>query len=76
LERLEKEITLIANLQLTEVDNEIAKEAARIKRMYDFALVDSIQLATALENDAEIFITNDKKLQFFKELSVVLLTSL
>ena len=76
LERLEKEIMLIANLQLTEVDNEIAKEAARIRRNFGFSLVDAIQLATAVKNDAEVFITNDKKLQFFKELRVILLASL
>jgi predicted nucleic acid-binding protein len=76
LERLEKEIMLMANLQLTEVNNEIAKEAARIRKNFGFSLVDAIQLATAVENNVEIFITNDKKLQLFKELRVVLLASL
>lgn len=76
LANLEKEITLITNLQLTEVNNEIAKEAARIRRGYGFALVDAIQLATAVKNNAEVFITNDKKLQRFKELKIILLSSL
>lgn len=76
LTKLEEEITLITNLQLTEVNSEIAREAAKIRREYGFALVDAVQLATALENSAEVFITNDKKLQRFKKLQIILLTSL
>lgn len=74
--RLERDLMLMANLQLIEVDNEIAREAARIKREYEFTLADAIQLATALENNVEVFITNDKKLQHFKELKIILLSSL
>ena len=73
---IEQDIVLMPNLQLISVDRAIAKMAAQIRRTYDFVLVDSIQLATALENDAEIFITNDKKLQRFKELKIILLSSL
>lgn len=73
---LEQNIFLMPNLHLINVDRAIAKTAAQIRRRYDFALVDSVQLATALENDAEIFFTNDKKLQCFKELKVIPLSSL
>lgn len=76
LSSLEEKITFITNLQLTEVDIKIARDAAKIRRKYGFTLVDAIQLATALENNAEVFITNDKKLQRFKELKVILLSSL
>lgn len=72
---LEKEITLITNLQLIEVNNEIAKEAAKIRRNYGFSLVDAVQLATAAKNNAEVFITNDKKLQHFKEFKIIPLSS-
>ena len=73
--RLERDIILLANLQLVEVSNEIAKEAAKITRKFSFNLVDAIQLATAIKNNAEVFITNDKKLQRFKKLQIVLLES-
>jgi len=73
--RLERDIILLANLQLVEVSNEIAKEAAKITRKFRLNLVDAIQLATAMKNNAEVFITNDKKLQRFKKLQIVLLES-
>lgn len=76
LSMIEEAIVSMPNLQLVSADRIIAKRAAQIRRMYNFALTDSIQLATALENDAEVFITNDKKLQRFKKLPVILLTSL
>ena len=74
--RLERDLMLLANLQLTEVTNKIAREAARITRKFRFNLVDAIQLATAIKNNAEVFITNDKKLQRFKKLQIILLASL
>lgn len=76
LVRMEDDIVLMPNLQLVSVDRTIAKTAAQIRRTYNFALADSVQLATALENNAEVFITNDRKLQRFKKLQIVLLTSL
>ncbi|MBI4096277.1 MAG: PIN domain-containing protein [Candidatus Levybacteria bacterium] len=76
LSMIEEAIVSMPNLQLISADRIIAKRAAQIRRMYNFALTDSVQLATALENNAEVFITNDKKLQRFKKLPVILLTSL
>lgn len=74
--RLEEDLMLMDNLQLMEVNCEVAKKAARIRREFGFTLADAIQLATALENNAEVFLTNDKKLQHFKELKIILLSSL
>lgn len=74
--KLEREFVLIPNLQLIEINRAIAQNAAKIRRMYGFALVDSIQLATAVEHTAQVFITNDKKLQRFKGLKVLMLSSL
>lgn len=76
LVKIEEDIVLMPNLQLVNVDRAISRMAARIRRMYDFALVDSVQLATALENNAEAFITNDKKMQSFKGLKIILLSAL
>lgn len=74
LVKIEEDIILMPNLHLASVDRTIAKKAAQIRRAYNFTLVDSVQLATSLENKAEVFITNDKKMQHFKELQVLLLT--
>lgn len=64
------------NLSVIEVNQEIAVEAARIRREYKFKLADSIQLATAKYSKAKAFITNDDRLKKFKELRIVLLTDL
>lgn len=62
------------NLSIFEVNEEIALEAANIRREYRFRLPDSIQLATAKQAKAKAFITNDERLKKFKELKVILIS--
>lgn len=64
------------NLSIYNVNQEIAVESARIRREYKIRLPDSIQLATALYGKADKFITNDAKLQKFKDINVELLTDI
>ncbi len=73
---LQQEFLSIPFLETIPVSNNIAIEAARIRRIYEFKLADSIQLATAIKSKAEVFITNDDKLKKFKELKVVLLSEI
>ncbi len=73
IKKLDESFLQIPNLTVIEVDHDIAKLAAKIRRGYKFLLPDSIQLATALVKKADVFITNDARLQKFKELEVVLL---
>ena len=61
----------IPNLETKEVSEDIALEAAKIRRKYGFHLPDAIQLATALVGKADMFITNDTKLHGFKELKIL-----
>ena len=63
------------NLQVIEVNQGIAVEAARIRREYAFRLPDAIQLATALTGKAQAFVTNDERLKKFQQLPVIILTS-
>ncbi len=74
IKKLEDGFTQIPNLTVLEVNREIATLAAKIRREYKFLLPDAIQLATAAIAKADIFITNDARLQKFKEIKVVLLT--
>lgn len=64
------------NLEVLEVTREIAIEAAKIRREQRFRLPDSIQLATAIHAKADVFITNDQRLQKFKEIDIALLSTL
>lgn len=71
---LEDEFSSIPNLSLREVNQEVAQEAARIRRKYGLKIVDSIQVATALIGRAQAFITNDDHLKSFKELKILSLS--
>lgn len=63
----------IPNLEIIEVNQHVALEAARIRRKYGFRLPDSVQLATATLNKAEAFISNDQRLKRFQQCKIVLL---
>ncbi len=67
-------IRMIGNLQVRDVDSDIAQAAARIRARYGVRLPDAIHLATAVQSDADVFITNDRRLQQFTELRVRLLS--
>lgn len=75
LVKLEVELLSITNLKIIEVNRDVAKQAAKIRRIYGFHLVDSIQLATALYSKAQVFVTSDRRLKIFKQLPIQLLTS-
>lgn len=64
------------NLTILDVSPNIAIKAAQIKRDYGYRLVDSIQLATAIQAKAQVFITNDQKLKRCKDITVLMLSSL
>jgi len=58
--------TIITNsdhIQLINLDAKISRKAAEIRAMYNYKTPDSIQIATALISNSEIFLTNDKKLK-------------
>ena len=60
------------DIDLYEIDVEIAKKAAQIRAEYkDFKAMDSLQLAVAVCSGCETFLTNDKQLRQFKELNCV-----
>lgn len=74
LAEIEEAFLNLPNLSIIDINKEVAKEAARIRRTHNFRLGDAIQLATAVCSKANTFITNDKRLKSFKELRVMLLS--
>lgn len=73
LEALKMHFLETPNLIICDVNQTIGIDAARIRRKYSFRIPDSIQLATCLYQNADIFITNDERLKSFKEIPIVLL---
>ncbi len=76
IKNLEEAFAAIPNLSVIDVNYQIALEAAKIRRDYKIRTPDSIQLATALTNKVQAFVTNDGRLKKFDRLSVILLTDL
>lgn len=60
-----------AEVNVRPVDMKIALKAAEIRAEYKFKAMDSLQLATACVNGCDLFLTNDKQLKQFKEISCV-----
>ncbi|MDA8223254.1 MAG: PIN domain-containing protein [Desulfitobacterium hafniense] len=63
------------NLGLREIDQNVALQAARLRARYGFKTPDALFLATALEEKAEAFITNDVLLQGIENIEIVLLNT-
>src|SRR3989338_2272326 len=77
VKEIEEAFKNIPNLQILDVDHEIAREAAKIRRKYGaLRLPDAVQLASASFARAQVFITNDRRLKKFKKLSVILLSEI
>ena len=55
------------------IDVMLAKRAARLRAQYNFRVPDALQLSTALEHEATLFVTNDRRLARITELSVLIL---
>ena len=70
---LKESFKKLPNLKVFPVDEDIALQAAEIRRKYGFKTPDAIQLATAKIARAKAFITNDKKLLPFKALKIIIL---
>lgn len=61
------------NFSLHPVDAHIAERAAEIRARYQYRTPDAIQLATGIEYNASLFITNDKGLKSFPDLTILIL---
>jgi len=64
------------NLQVKELNENIADIASDLRANYNINTPDAIQLATSLEAQADIFITNDASLKKITEIKVLLLSEM
>jgi predicted nucleic acid-binding protein len=61
------------NIRLFPIEQTIAEQAAAIKAQFNFKTPDCIQLATAVLEQADVFVTNDSKLKRFSGVEVLVL---
>jgi len=64
------------NLQVKELNENIADIASTLRANYNINTPDAIQIATSLEEKADIFITNDATLKKISEIKVLLLSEM
>lgn len=64
------------NLQVKEINENIADIASTLRANYNINTPDAIQIATSLEAQADIFITNDTSLKKISEIKVLLLSEM
>jgi predicted nucleic acid-binding protein len=64
------------NLQVKELNENIADIASSLRANYNINIPDAIQIATSLEVKADIFITNDATLKKISEIKVLLLSEM
>jgi predicted nucleic acid-binding protein len=64
------------NLQVKEINENIADIASSLRANYNINTPDAIQVATSLEAQADIFITNDASLKKITEIKVLLLSEM
>ena len=64
------------NLQMKTLDENIADIASSLRVNYNINTPDAIQVATSLEVQADVFITNDASLKKITEIKVLLLSDM
>jgi predicted nucleic acid-binding protein len=73
LAREYRSILLHSNLRLISLTHDIAEKAAEIRARHNLRTPDSVQVATAILNSADLLIANDKKWKKITEVNVVIL---
>lgn len=77
---LEKQYKLLfshfPNLSILPIDNVVAERAAYLRGKYNIKTPDAFIVATALVANADLFITNDQRLEIIREIKCVSLDKL
>ena len=61
------------NLTMVTIDHHVAEKGAELKARYGIRIPDALQVASAIENRATTFLTNDHNLKKVKEIEIVVL---
>lgn len=68
-------ISTFPNLKLRNVDYDISISTAKVRAKYGLRIPDAVFIATAIEEKAEAYITNDTRLNCVKEIIIVQLSN-
>ena len=73
-DQYEKILFNSSGINVIDIDRRIAKKSAYIRSVYGLKTPDAIQIATAIENDADIFLTNDAEFKKINEIEILFLS--
>jgi predicted nucleic acid-binding protein len=63
-----------SSLSVAPIDEKLGEVAALIRARYTIRLPDALQVAAAIQGEATLFVTNDKRVKKFDALQVLLLS--
>ena len=63
-----------SSLSVASIDEKLAEAAALIRTRYTIRLADALQLAMAIQGDATLFLTNDKRVKKVDTIEVLVLS--
>lgn len=73
VDQYERILTGSPNIDIYDIDIPIARRAAQLRADYNLKTPDSLQIATGIEQEAAIFLTNDGELKKVTEIEVLIL---
>jgi predicted nucleic acid-binding protein len=73
-ERYQDILTKAQSIEIFDVTNSISVKAAELRAKYNLRTPDAIQVATAIENNAAYFFTNDMRLKSIVEVKIAVLS--
>jgi predicted nucleic acid-binding protein len=76
LEQAFVDVLLSNEVVFVDINAAIARDAARIRLLYNLQLPDALQIAIALASKCDAFLTNDKDLKRVTELKILVVTEL
>lgn len=69
-------LTTAPGMELYEIDKNIAMLAARLRADFNLRTPDALQIATAIENKADYFLTNDNRLKSVTGITFITLANM
>jgi predicted nucleic acid-binding protein len=69
-------INSFASLSIVSIDEKLAEAAALLRARYTIRLPDALQVATAIQGEATLFLTNDKRVKKVDAVQVLVLSEL
>ena len=73
-EEIKFTLTSFASLSVATIDEKLAEAAALIRARYTLRLPDALQIAAAIQGEATLFLTNDKRVKKVDAVEVLVLS--